>query len=160
MAGYLEEYGVADERRSRVVRRIVISAGVAAIGVVLYLALPLLSMLVPPLSPGWWHVRSFMSDLRRHDYQAAYREWGCGRPCQDYSFQDFMADWGAQGRFSGAVAGSIKKVRPCGAGTIVVIDWPGDNQTLWYQPADGSLTFWPWGGCPAHFTAPDQSAAP
>ncbi|HEY1207570.1 MAG: hypothetical protein ABSH46_05075 [Bryobacteraceae bacterium] len=160
MAGYLEDYGVADERRSRVVRRIVISVGVVAIGVVLYLALPLLSMLVPPLAPGWWHVRTFLGDLRRHDYQAAYREWGCARPCQDYSLQDFMADWGPRGSYAGAAAGSIRKVRPCGEGTVVAIDWPGDNQTLWYNSADSSLTFWPWGGCPAHFTAPDQTSAP
>jgi hypothetical protein len=160
MAGYLEEYGVADERRSRVVRRIAVSAGVAAACVVLYLLLPILSMLVPPLSPGWWHVRTFMRDLRRHDYSAAYREWGCTRPCQDYSFADFMGDWGPQGRFAGAAAGSIRKVRPCGGGTIVAIDWPGDNQILWYRPADSSLTFWPWGGCPAHFAAPDQTTAP
>jgi len=40
------------------------------------------------------------------------------------------------------------------------VEWPGDNQTLWYQSSDSSLTFWPWGGCPAHFTAPDQTAAP
>ena len=101
-----------------------------------------------------------MSDLRGHDYPAAYRGWGCSKPCDGYSFQDFMADWGPQGRFAGAAAGSIKKVRPCGEGTVVVVDWPGDNQTLWYRSADSSLTFWPWGGCPAHFTAPDQSAAP
>jgi hypothetical protein len=160
MAGYLEEYGVADERRSRVMRRIVIAGGVAIAGVIVYLALPMLSMLVPPLSPGWWHVRSFMSDLRRHDYQAAYRAWGCTQPCSAYTFQDFMVDWGQQGRFAGAASGSIQKVRPCGDGTVVVIDWKGDNQTLWYRPVDKSLTFWPWGGCPAHFAAPDQSAAP
>lgn len=160
MAGYLEEYGVADERRSRVVRRIFISAGVVAVCGVVYLALPLLSMLIPPLSPGWWHVRSFMSDLQRHDYAAAYRQWGCTRPCDGYSYQDFMADWGPKGQYAGAATGSIKKVRPCGDGTVVVVEWPGDNQTLWYRSTDSSLTFWPWGGCPAHFTAPDQTAAP
>jgi hypothetical protein len=160
MAGYLEEYGVADARRSRVMRWIVVSVGAVGIVVVLYFALPLLSMLVPPLSPGWWHVRTFMSDLRRHDYQAAYRDWGCARGCPDYTFNDFVGDWGAQGRFAGAATGSIRKVRPCGGGTVVVVDWPGDNQTLWYRPSDRSLTFWPWGGCPAHFAAPGQATAP
>jgi hypothetical protein len=154
MAGYLEEYGVADERRNRIIRWIVIVVAVVGIlGVPLYLLHPLFS--------GWWQVRTFMGDLRRADYHAAYRVWGCSpQPCSGYSFEDFMADWGPKGRFAGAANGSIQKVRPCGGGTIVVVAWPKDSQTLWYQPSDHSLTFWPWGGCPAHFTAPEQAPAP
>ncbi len=160
MAGYLEDYGVADERRSRVMRWILISGGAVLLIVVVYFALPLLSMLIPPLSPGWWHTRTFLTDLRQHDYRAAYREWGCGEPCKDYSFDDFMGDWGPKGRFAGAATGTIRKVRPCGGGTVVAIDWQGDSQVLWYRPADHSLTFWPWGGCPAHFEAPGSTTAP
>ncbi len=160
MAGYLEEYGVADERHARLMRRILISVGCVFAALGLYLALPLLSMLVPPLAPGWWHVRTFMSDLRRHDYRAAYRTWGCVQPCPSYAFADFMEDWGPQGRYAAAPTGSIRRVRPCGGGTVVVLDWPGDSQTLWYRPSDRKLTFWPWGGCPAHFDAPNQTAAP
>jgi hypothetical protein len=161
MAGYLEEYGVADERRVRVIRRIVIAVGAVAVGFGVYLLLPILSILVPPLSPGWWHVRTFLSDLRRHDYQAAYHDFGCPAACSAYAFDDFMSDWGPQGRLAGAASGSIKKVRPCDDGHIVVIGWQGGHdQILWYHPKDRSLIFWPWSGCPARFAAPDQTVAP
>jgi hypothetical protein len=160
MPGYLEDYGVADERRSRFFRWLWIAGGAALAATLLYFALPLMSMLIPPLAPGWWHVRAFLGDLQRHDYQAAYRGWGCAQPCPAYSFQDFMSDWGPQGRLAGAAAGSIQKVRPCGGGTMVTVGWKGDREILWFQPSDKSLTFWPWGGCPAHFTAPAQTAAP
>ena len=160
MPGYLEDYGVSDERRGRVMRWLLISGGAALVVVIVYFSLPLLSMAIPPLSPGWWHVRTFVSHLSGHDYQAAYRDWGCATPCKDYPFSDFMADWGPQGHFGGAAAGSIRKVRPCGGGTVVIVDWKGDSQTLWYKPDDHSLTFWPWGGCPAHFEAPGNTTAP
>jgi hypothetical protein len=160
MAGYLEEYGVADARRARIVRRIAVAVGAVVIAFGIYLLLPILSMLVPPLSPGWWHVRAFLSDLERQDYHAAYRDFGCPAACSAYSYDDFLTDWGPKSSV-GAAPGSIKKVRPCGEGTIVVIGWPGrEARTLWYRASDRSLTSWPWGGCPAHFAAPDQATAP
>jgi len=152
MAGYLEEYGVADERRSRVMRRIVIAGGVAIAGVIVYLALPMLSMLVPPLSPGWWHVRSFMSDLRRTTTRPPIGR-GLHAAVLGLYLSRFHGGLGPAGTVCGRGVRVHPKVRPCGDGTVVVIDWKGDNQTLWYRPVDKSLTFWPWGGCPAHFAA-------
>ncbi len=152
MSGYLEEYGISDERHNRVVRWIVISVAAAGLlALAIYLTLP--------LAQGWWHVRAFVNDLRRHDYQAAYRDWGCATPCGDYSYQEFLKDWGPHSSFADASQAHVAIPRPifdkCGGGVILRVSEPGARLTrLWYQPADGSLTFWPWEGCPSRIAAP------
>jgi hypothetical protein len=46
-------------------------------------------------------------------------------------------------------------VRPCGGGVIVKVSEPGSRTArLWYRPGDGTLTFWPWEGCPSRIEAP------
>lgn len=155
MSGYLEEYGVSDEHRARVIRWIVISAAVAGI-----LALALYFTL--PLAQGWWHVRTFVDHLRRHDYQAAYRDWGCAKPCQEYSYAEFLKDWGPNSGFADAAKAKVGGARPCGGGVIVKVSEPGARTArLWYRPGDGTLTFWPWEGCPSRIEAPpNPSPAP
>ncbi len=150
MAGYLEEYGASDERRSRVIRWLVISVAAAfVLGIGFYLTYPLFS--------GYFHVRGFVGDLRRHDYRAAYRDWGCATPCPDYSFDEFMKDWGPKSHFGDAAsAGVSAKVRPCGGGVIVRVHGSGPDITrVWYKPEDHTLTFWPWQGCPNRIEAPE-----
>src|SRR5438552_3381939 len=89
MPGYLDQYGAGEEQRNRIIIRSV----VALITVVILTSL------------GWYllknhHqegvVKTFLSDVRRGDYQAAYRDWGCADPkaCSGYSFEKFTGDWG------------------------------------------------------------------
>jgi hypothetical protein len=148
MAGYLEDYGVADERRSRVIRWIVISAvSAAVIGIVGYFVLR--------TYPAKRQVGVFLSDLARHDYQAAYRDWGCGGGCPDYSFQSFMRDWGPGSVFANASDARIMKTRFCDAGVIVTLaPAKGTDVPLWYQRSNGTLGFAPWPVCAPHIPAP------
>jgi hypothetical protein len=148
MAGYLDEYGVADERRSRVLRWIVISVLVAGF-------LTLFVYLTLPLASGWWHVHTFVGDLRQRDYQAAYRAWGCAKPCPEYSFQEFLKDWGPKSDYANAEKVKVGGVRPCGGGIIVSVSRPNAPVLrVWYKPEESSLTFWPWQGCPSRIEAP------
>ncbi len=85
--GYMEGYGVADERRSRVIRYIVLSTVAVVILVLL----------------GYWLSRDysekgvakgFLTQLNQHHYQTAYSTW-CPKACEHYDYDRFMADWAA-----------------------------------------------------------------
>jgi hypothetical protein len=148
MAGYLEEYGVADERRSKVIRWIVISAiSCAVLGTVLYFTLR--------TYPAKRHVGAFLDDLRRHDYQTAYKDWGCAKGCPEYTFENFLRDWGPQSPYANAADARIKRVRYCGAGVILTLESPqSPDLPLWYERDNGTLGFAPWPVCAEHIPAP------
>ncbi|HOK48168.1 MAG TPA: hypothetical protein PLK67_19625, partial [Bryobacteraceae bacterium] len=65
MAGFLEEYGVADARRARVFRAISISVLAIVFGTII-------GYFVLRTWPAKRQVNTFLEDLRRGDYQAAY----------------------------------------------------------------------------------------
>jgi hypothetical protein len=154
MAGYLEHYGVSDAQRSRVIRWIVTSVAVAGItSLVLYFTLRTL--------PAKQQVGVFLDDLKRHDYKAAYRDWGCAQGCSDYVFASFMRDWGPQSDFADAADARIRKSRFCNTGVIVTVAPPkGENVALWYQRSNGTLGFAPWPVCAEHIPAPVSAPAP
>lgn len=154
MAGYLEQYGVADARRSRVIRWIVISAAVVGVAaLLLYFTLRTL--------PATRQVDVFLDDLKRRDYQAAYRDWGCAQGCPDYVFASFMRDWGPQSDFADAADARIRKSRFCNTGVIVTLAPPkGEDVALWYQRSNGTLGFAPWPVCAQHIPAPTAAPAP
>jgi len=149
MAGYLEEYGVADARRTKVVWRLVISVlvlGIAA--VVLYFTFR--------TWPAKRQVQRLLDDLRRRDYQAAYRDWGCPQSCPDYPLKRFMEDWGPQGSFSDPSATAVRKARYCNGDVIVTVTpGKGKDAYLWYDRSTGTLGFAPWEDlCDPHIPAP------
>jgi hypothetical protein len=154
MAGYLEEYGVADERRTKVIRWIVISAVVLAVGA----------------TAGYFGFRTyparhrasvFLGDLSRHDYRAAYGDWGCAKGCADYPFDKFLEDWGPHSPFANAPAASIKKTRFCDTGVIVTLSSPsGADVPLWYERSEATLGFSPWPVCAPHIPAPQGAPSP
>jgi hypothetical protein len=155
MAGYLEEYGVADERRSRIVRWLAISVAVLGIGaLVLYFGFR--------TWPAKRQVRAFLGDLRRRDYQAAYRDWGCARSCPDYAYDKFMEDWGPSGKFPDPSAAAIQRSRYCqSGGVIVTVKSPkGGVVDLMYDRSEGALGFAPWPVCDPRIPAPDSTPAP
>jgi hypothetical protein len=89
MGTYLQQYGVEDERRGRMIKRIIIAL---AILIVLAIAAYL-----------FFHNYSekrtasrFLDQVNAHNYREAYREWGCTEqhPCPNYDFNRFMEDWG------------------------------------------------------------------
>ncbi len=149
MAGFLEEYGVADARRAKVIRWLVISALAVVFGsIALYFVLR--------TWPARRQVNAFLDDLRRRDYQSAYRDWGCGGGCTDYPYAKFLEDWGPQSAFADAGAVAIKRSRYCkSGGVIVTINSPkGDEVPLMYLRGDGSLGFSPWPICDPRVPAP------
>jgi hypothetical protein len=85
MASYLEGYGVEDERRNRTLRYIfsgLLATVVLAIAAYFFLR-----------DYGEKKVASqFLSDLNEHHYQAAYTIW-CPKPCENYTYDRFAADW-------------------------------------------------------------------
>jgi len=155
MAGYLEEYGVADARRTKIVWWLVISGVALCIGVVvLYLTYR--------TWPAKRQVQRFLDDLGRRDYQAAYRDWGCPRSCPDYPFDRFMEDWGPHGNFLDPAGAAVRKARYCNGDVIVTVKpGKGKDAYLWYDRANGTLGFAPWEDlCDPHIpapTAPPQS---
>lgn len=152
MAGYLEGYGAGDERRERVVKRIVVSVLAAVVAViVLYF--------VFRTYPAKHQVEAFLAALEKGDYQSAYRLWGCSEPCRDYSFDKFIEDWGPKGNFGSASSAKVKRARYCETGVIVTVNSPkGADVPLWYERKDGTLGFAPWPVCAPHIPAP--AAAP
>src|SRR5690242_21741163 len=92
MPGYLDQYGAGEEQRNRIIIRSIVT--MVAVVIVSALAWYLLKNHHQEAV-----VKTFVEDLRRSDYQAAYRDWGCTtqKPCSDYSFDKFMEDWGPKG---------------------------------------------------------------
>lgn len=154
MAGFLEGYGVADARRSRAVRWIVISAAVVCIvAIVLFFYLR--------TWPAKRQVSRLLDDLKRGDYRAAYTDWGCARGCPDYKYEQFVEDWGPNGSFKDPAAARIRKTRFCDTGIIVTLTpASGRDVALWYQRDNGTLGFSPWPVCALRIPAPSSAPSP
>jgi hypothetical protein len=148
MAGYLEDYGVEESRRSKFLGRMIIALIVAVI-------LVIAGYFVFRTYPAKRQVRAFLSQLAKGDYPGAYRTWGCSPPCRDYPFQSFMQDWGPKGEYPDPGAAQIAKTRYCDTGVIVTLKPPkGQEVPLWYQYSDGTLGFSPWPVCAPRIPAP------
>jgi hypothetical protein len=162
MAGYLDQYGAGDERREKRNRWILISGAVALLILFLWffffvwdkteiLRSESLARLAQVLRNHRQEsrVKSFVEDLQRKDYQAAYGLWGCSvaQPCQSYPFPEFMKDWGP-GSVRNPSSYTILKSRSCGNGVIVTVDFgPNQEDALWVQRKDLTLGFSPFPVC-------------
>lgn len=152
MAEFLEGYGHADEKRERIIKRIVIGVVVAA---VLGLA-------------GWFffrdfreqqRVRSFFSLLEKQDYDGAYRMWGCdpANPCRDYTKEKFLEDWGPKGVYTRKRALKIAEKRSCENGIIQYVVYGDDEEDVVYlyvQRNSLTMSFAPWPVCNPRWQAP------
>ncbi len=89
MGDYLQQYGIEEEHRNRIIKRIVLAV-VAAIIVLIA------GYLIFHNYPERRVVNSFVAKINAHDYKGAYAEWGCTdrHPCPNYDFQRFLDDWG------------------------------------------------------------------
>jgi hypothetical protein len=138
MAGYLDQYGAGDERRARTVKRIV----VMVVCVVVFTFLP-------------WYlfknhsqervVRNFLDLVRKHDYQSAYKAWGCGEPraCEGYSYDRFLEDWGEKSPVDPKVL-RIEDSESCGSGVMLTVRTSRDRlDTLWVEKSNSALSFAP-----------------
>jgi hypothetical protein len=142
MAGYLDEYGVSDEKRAKTIRRVVLWL------VVLAAAAGVLLAVFHNFSEDR-QVKRFLARLEARDYKGAYALWGCSdaHPCRDYSMTAFLQDWGPQavppGKFE------VLDGESCGSGVIVDADLgaAGDRK-LWVESTDLTIGFPPYEQCP------------
>jgi hypothetical protein len=119
MAGYLDSYGVADQRRERVVK--------------LSLIIGFSTILI--LTVGYFTLRThtqervvsqFMEDLQHQQYMDAYKLWGCPENCKLYPPNEFLKDWGPEGKTAQASQFKIEHVDYCEACAVL----PSGPQSL------------------------------
>jgi len=144
MAGYLDAYGAGDDKRERLVKRILIWGLVAVVaGAALYFAFRNYS--------EEQVVKKFFTLLQSKDYQSAYKMWGCTQdtPCKYYPPDKFNADWGPGSAFGSLTAGTIQNVDACGTGVVFNLQIPNAEEIgLWVERDTGILSFAPWPRCP------------
>ncbi|MDQ6760532.1 MAG: hypothetical protein M3Z32_11815 [Acidobacteriota bacterium] len=147
MSSYLEEYGSAEEqkaKRGRLVKR-------SIIGLILLLILAGLGYVLLKNYPEERQAKAFLENLRKPDFQAAYRMWGCteSTPCRDYGFQKFMDDWGPKGSHADIGSAHIGMSQSCGTGVLLRIDYNGAEPVpLWVERGTHLVSFAPWPECP------------
>jgi hypothetical protein len=146
MPGYLDQYGAGEEERNRLIIRS-IAAAVAVVAVT---------------SLGWYllknhHqesvVKTFLGDVRRGDYQAAYRDWGCmaAKPCSGYDFDKFSEDWGAKAKDGAPDPGilGISDSESCNNGVLLTVAVNATRQErLWVDKGGDAISFAPYAICP------------
>src|SRR5688572_10915121 len=113
MSGYLDGYGVADARRGKLIKRLLLSVVTVLIaGAVLYFQFRDYS--------EDRQVKAFLEHLRNKDYQSAYALWGCSEatPCPQYVLEEFLKDWGPDSPFANASAAEITGKKSCEGGVI------------------------------------------
>lgn len=142
MPGYLDNYGAGEERREKIVKK-----GLLALAIIIVVGAPLLYIFHNIRQEG--QVKKFFSLLAGKDYKTAYALWGCTdrTPCQGYSMNAFLEDWGpSKGDPSQA---HIAKSKSCGSGVIMTVEFGNQEEKLWVQRDNLVLGFSPFPGCPA-----------
>ena len=142
MGGFLDaSYGVAEERRGKVVRRMVV-LGMAAVlaGTGLYFSFRNYRQ--------EQIIKQFFSLLEQKKYQEAYSMMGCTQehPCKYYDPQRFMEDFGPQSRYANVSAIKIEHEDTCGNG--VVFDVGQTSEGLFVDKETNTVSFFNEPRCP------------
>jgi hypothetical protein len=144
MAGYLDQYGAGDERRSKVIKRTVI-------GILAAIVLTVLPWYLFKNHSQEGRVKEFLALLRSRDYAGAYKTWGCSQPkvCDGYPFNRFLEDWGEKSS-ADPKALRIEDSESCGSGVMLTVRASRDRQdTLWVEKSTGIISFAPQPVCPS-----------
>jgi hypothetical protein len=148
MAGYLEAYGAAEEQRAKRIQLIKISSIV--LGSVIVVALIAYGIFKNHSEEQ--QAKTFVSLLQAHDYQGAYRLWGCSdtHPCPDYPFNKFLEDWGPKSAHADQSSAHIGLSQSCGSGVVIRLDYQGSQEpvSLWVERSTKIISFAPWAECP------------
>ncbi len=149
MSGYLEGYGVEDEKRERLVKR-ALTAG----AIILLLAGSLYLFFRNYFETK--QANLFFDLLRQTSYQEAYRLW-CpeSKPCPDYPMEKFLEDWGPKSPHADLSSMKIVKTRGCSTGVIFQVDF-GNNaeEYLWVARQDKAIGYAPWPVCNPRLPSP------
>jgi hypothetical protein len=144
MAGYLDQYGAGDERRAKIIKA-------SVIGVFALIVLTALPWYLFKNHSEEGKVREFLSLLRKHDYPAAYKTWGCDTPkvCDGYPYNRFLEDWGDKGS-ADPNALRIEDSESCGSGVMLTVRASRERQdTLWVEKSTNVISFAPTPVCPS-----------
>jgi hypothetical protein len=139
MGSYLQQYGEGDERRSRIIKTIVIACVIVA-------TLAIAAYLFFRNYPEKQVVKQFLAEVNAHQYENAYRDWGCtpSQPCRDYNYSRFMQDWGAK------VSSPWKIASVDGCKTFVTVNVQANGaelESLAVQRGNHTLSFAPAPEC-------------
>ena len=142
MAGYLDEYGVADARREGLRKRIILwglAAVIVGTSAFFYFR-------------NWGEERAldhFITLLKQQKYQDAYQLWQTPDTAKFYPPDKFAEDWGASGVYKNAGALQIKEVDSCDSGVVFDMAYPGaEDFGLWVERQSKVISFAPWPRCP------------
>jgi hypothetical protein len=144
MPGYLDNYGVADERRGRIVKRL-------AIWVVTIVAVSSLAYFYFRTWRQEKVLKQFLTALSQQDFQGAYKMWGCTQdtPCRYYPPDKFTEDWGPSTPYANAGAAKIDNIDYCDEGVLFSVSYPkAAPVALWVETSSGTISFAPWPRCP------------
>ena len=144
LAGYLDHYGVGEEKREKIVKRTLLTIAIVLVaGGALFFYFKNYRQ--------EQRVSAFFERLQNKDYKAAYTFWGCteSTPCQAYPFESFLQDWGPQGSRANVQGYHITRSRSCGSGVILTVNFGQEQQErLWVEKKDNVISFSPYPGCP------------
>lgn len=149
MASYLESYGAIEERKAN--NRRLLKRG--AIGLVCTIVVAFLLYSVFKNYGQEQVVKTFLTRLRNHQYQDAYRMWGCSEqnPCRDYAFNKFMEDWGPNSPHADAANARLVTSQSCGNGVFLRLEYPNaEPVAVMVDRATNVMSFAPpgWSECP------------
>lgn len=141
MGSYLQDYGAGDERRNRIITRIILGClGAVVLSVALYFGFQNFAEKQV--------AKRFLKEVNAHQYQAAYRDWGCTdqHPCPNYDFKRFMEDWGPSK--NGSSPWQIANIDGCRSFvTVNVKTQSSELESLAIQREDHSLGYAPAPEC-------------
>jgi hypothetical protein len=145
MPGYLDTYGVGEERRGRRIKQVV--------------AVLLTALIVGTSSYLYFRtwtqeqtIKRFFAELESKDFQGAYRMWcPTDDSCKYNPFATFEKDWGPTTPYSHGSAAKVDNVDYCGDGVVFNISYPNAEPViLWVDRSCNVISFAPsdWERCP------------
>jgi hypothetical protein len=141
MGGYLQNYGVGEDRRNRIIKILVFSfIGLLILWWILY-------MVFHDYSEKQT-VKRFLAEVNSRNYTQAYADWGCTQatPCTNYDYQRFLQDWGPEKKIT--APWKIVSVDGCRTFVTVNVQAPGvELESLGVQRGTSTLMYAPAPEC-------------
>jgi hypothetical protein len=136
MAGYLDSYGVADQRRERTVKlSLIIGVSTVLLATIGYFTFRTHSQETV--------MSEFLADLQHQQFMDAYKLWGCPENCKLYPPAEFLKDWGPDSKTAKASDFKIEHVDYCGDGVVFDLSYPNmDDLGLWVNRATNFISFY------------------
>lgn len=141
MGSYLQQYGVEEQKRGRIIKWIVVSFTAAVI-------LALGGYFFYHNYPEKQVVKHFLGEVNSQNYKSAYADWGCTaqHPCRNYDFNRFLQDWGPDKKAQSPW--KIASVDGCKSFVTVNVQAAGTElESLAVQRSDSSLGYAPSPEC-------------